>query len=89
VRLQFDLYHCQISEGDLTRSIERNIDIIAHVQIASVPERAEPSLGEVAYVNVLARLDSLGYTGYIGCEYSPVNDTLSSLCWAKRYLSQQ
>jgi 2-dehydrotetronate isomerase len=89
VKLQFDFYHRQISEGDLTHSIERNIDIIAHVQIASVPERAEPSLGEVAYANVLARLNALGYKGYIGCEYSPSRDTHSSLVWAEPYLSRQ
>jgi hydroxypyruvate isomerase len=86
VKLQFDLYHCQISEGDLFRSLERDIDLIAHVQIASVPERAEPSLGEIAYANVLGHLDALGYRGHVGCEYSPTSDTLSSLSWAAPYL---
>jgi hydroxypyruvate isomerase len=86
VKLQFDLYHCQISEGDLIRSVERNFDLIAHVQIAGVPERAEPNLGEIAYANVLGRLDSLGYGGYVGCEYSPAADTRSGLAWAAPYL---
>jgi 2-dehydrotetronate isomerase len=86
IKLQFDLYHCQISEGDLIRSLERDIDLIAHVQIASVPERAEPPLGEIAYANVLCRLDALGYRGYVGCEYSPASDTLSGLSWATPYL---
>jgi 2-dehydrotetronate isomerase len=86
VRLQFDIYHCQITEGDLIRSIERDIDFIAHVQIASVPERAEPTLGEVAYTNVLGRLDALGYRGYVGCEYTPVADTFVGLAWAAPYL---
>ena len=86
VKLQFDLYHCQISEGDLMRSVERNIDVIAHVQIAGVPQRAEPNLGEMAYASVLNRLDSLGYTGYVGCEYFPAADTRSGLAWAAPYL---
>jgi hydroxypyruvate isomerase len=89
VKLQFDLYHCQVSEGDLIRSIERNIDLIAHVQIAGVPERAEPNLGEIAYANVLGRLDSLGYKGYVGCEYSPAADTRSGLAWAMPYLDAE
>jgi len=89
VKLQLDLYHCQISQGDLIRSIERTFAQIAHVQIAGVPDRSEPSLGEVAYVNVLARLESLGYAGYVGCEYTPASDTLSGLSWATPYLQAE
>lgn len=88
VKLQIDLYHCQITEGDLIRNIERNFDIIGHVQIASIPERAEPTLGEVNYVNVLSSLDAAGYKGYIGCEYWPAADTLSGLGWTKPYLDE-
>jgi hydroxypyruvate isomerase len=89
VKLQFDLYHCQISGGDLIRSIERYIALIAHVQVAGVPERSEPSQGEIAYANVLARLDSLGFPGYIGCEYTPRSDTWTGLSWAAPYLQPQ
>jgi hydroxypyruvate isomerase len=89
VKLQLDLYHCQISEGDLIRSIERDIALIGHVQIASVPERAEPTRGEIAYANVLQRLDSVNYQGYVGCEYTPHVDTLSGLSWAMPYLTQK
>jgi hydroxypyruvate isomerase len=89
VKLQFDLYHCQISRGDLIRSIEYEIGLIAHVQIAGAPERSEPSRGEIAYANVLARLDLLGYPGYVGCEYTPASDTLSGLSWAVPYLRSQ
>ncbi len=88
VRLQLDLYHCQITEGDLIRSLERYIDLIAHVQIAGVPERTEPSRGEIAYSNVLAHLDLLGYRGWVGCEYTPAADTASGLVWAAPYLTQ-
>lgn len=86
VKLQLDLYHCQISQGDLIRAIERDIALIAHVQIAGVPDRSEPSGGEIAYANVFARLDSLGYAGYVGCEYAPAADTVSGLTWAAPYL---
>jgi hydroxypyruvate isomerase len=86
IRLQFDLYHCQITSGDLIRSLERDIDLIAHVQIASVPERAEPGLGEIAYANVLTKLDELGYSGFVGCEYSPRGSTIDGLAWAAPYL---
>jgi hydroxypyruvate isomerase len=86
VKLQLDLYHCQIAEGDLIRNIERHIDIIAHVQTASVPERAEPILGEINHANVMKRLDDIGYKGYVGCEYSPAAGTLPGLGWAEPYL---
>jgi len=86
VKLQLDLYHCQISQGDLIRSIERDFALIAHIQIAGVPERSEPSRGEIAFANVFARLESLGYSGYIGCEYTPASDTWSGLGWAMPYL---
>jgi hydroxypyruvate isomerase len=89
VRLQLDLYHCQINEGDLIRSIERDIGLIGHVQIAGVPERGEPDRGEIAYTNVLHRLGSVGYQGYVGCEYFPVADTREGLAWAHPYLSEQ
>jgi hydroxypyruvate isomerase len=89
VRLQFDLYHAQISGGDLIRSIERDIELIGHVQIAGVPDRAEPSLGEIAYGNVLERLDRLGYAGWIGCEYTPAAGTLDGLGWARPYLEAE
>jgi hydroxypyruvate isomerase len=89
VMLQFDLYHCQISEGDLIRSLERDISLIGHVQIASVPERAEPNLGEIAFANVLGRLDALGYMGHVGCEYFPAADTRGGLSWAAPYLEAE
>lgn len=87
VKLQVDLYHRQISEGDLIRSIERDLELIAHVQIAGVPERSEPSRGEIAHANVLPHLDALGYQGYVGCEYTPAAGTLRGLEWARPYLT--
>ncbi len=80
--LQMDFYHCQIMEGDLLRRLEANLSYIAHIQIAGVPERHEPDSGEVAYERLLPRLDSLGYAGWVGCEYRPRAGTWEGLAWA-------
>jgi hydroxypyruvate isomerase len=83
LRLQLDLYHCQIMEGDLTRRIERLFPLIEHVQIASVPERHEPDEGEIAYGPLFRLFDKLGYRGWIGCEYRPRAGTEEGLGWMK------
>jgi len=85
VRLQLDLYHCQIMEGDLASHIRRLLPRIAHIQIAGVPERHEPDRGEVNYVYLLELLDELAYDGWVGCEYRPANGTLAGLGWARRW----
>ncbi|MFP3490113.1 TIM barrel protein, partial [Staphylococcus sp. SIMBA_130] len=63
VGLQLDLYHAQITEGDLTRLVDASVDLTRHVQIAGVPDRHEPDTGEVAYEHLFAHLDKAGYTG--------------------------
>lgn len=85
VALQFDLYHCQITEGDLIRHMEALMPIIGHVQIADVPGRNEPGTGEINWANVLPRLDALGYQGWVGCEYRPAAGTVAGLTWRNRY----
>lgn len=84
-RLQMDLYHCQIVEGDLAARLRANIDRIGHVQLAGVPERDEPDHGEVHYPYLLGLLDELGYQGWVGCEYRPRETTLAGLGWARPY----
>ena len=86
VLLQYDCYHMQIMEGGLARTIEANLDAIAHIQIAGVPGRHEPDAAqEVNYADLLDRLDRLGYTGWVGCEYDPRAGTVEGLGWARRY----
>ncbi|SDB80423.1 hydroxypyruvate isomerase [Raineyella antarctica] len=85
VRLQLDLYHAQITDGDVTRLIRRTVDRVGHVQIASVPERHEPDTGELNYPYVLAALDDAGYTGWVGCEYNPAAGTEAGLGWLDAY----
>ncbi|MFQ5566269.1 MAG: 2-oxo-tetronate isomerase [Paracoccaceae bacterium] len=79
--LQFDLYHAQISEGDLTRRLEALMPRIVHVQVAGVPERHEPDTGEVDFAHLFGVLDRLGYAGFVGCEYRPAGRTEDGLGW--------
>jgi len=85
-RLQYDVFHMQIVEGDLATTIERLLPRIGHMQIADVPDRHEPGTGEVNFPWLLAHIDRVGYAGWIGCEYNPAGDTLAGLAWAKPYL---
>ena len=86
VGLQYDLYHVQIMEGRLAETIEANLDVIRHVQIAGVPGRHEPDADqEVQYPFLLDRLDALGYGGWVGCEYRPRGETRAGLAWAAAY----
>jgi hydroxypyruvate isomerase len=84
--LQLDLYHTQITEGDLERKIRSLAGRFAHVQIAGNPHRNEPDTGEVDYAYLLDLLDETGYAGRIGCEYRPRAGTLAGLGWTERYL---
>ncbi len=87
LRVQFDCYHCQIVEGDLAVKLRRDMAGIGHIQIAGVPDRHEPDLGELNYPYLLALIDSLGYTGWVGCEYRPQGATSAGLAWARPYLA--
>ena len=93
VKVQMDLYHCQIVEGDLAMKVRQYLPTgnVGHFQIAGVPERHEPDVGEVNYTYLFKLLDSLGYDGWIGCEYRPargtaVHATSDGLGWLKPWL---
>ena len=83
--LQFDIYHCQITEGDITKRMEHHLPIIAHMQLADVPARNEPGTGEIGWPYVFSRVDALAYQGWIGCEYRPAGDTVAGLSWRKTF----
>lgn len=85
LQVQLDLYHCQITEGDLAMKLKRDIAGIGHMQIAGVPERHEPDIGEVNYSYLFGLIDALGYDGWIGCEYRPRAGTSEGLNWFKTY----
>jgi hydroxypyruvate isomerase len=83
LKVQFDCYHCQIVEGDLAVKLRRDMGGIGHIQIAGVPDRHEPDLGELNYPYLFALIDELGYDGWIGCEYRPRGDTSAGLQWLR------
>lgn len=84
--LQYDVYHMQIMEGNLTETIRKYINQIGHIQIADVPGRHEPGTGEINYTNLFRFIDEAGYNGFIGCEYRPFTKTEEGLGWIKPYL---
>jgi 2-dehydrotetronate isomerase len=85
LKVQFDCYHCQIVEGDLATKLKRDMHGIGHIQIAGVPERHEPDIGELNYPYLFDLIDSLGYEGWIGCEYRPRAGTSAGLGWLAPY----
>ena len=84
--LQYDIYHMQVMEGDLARTIESRLALIPHMQLADNPGRNEPGTGEINYPFLLAHIDRIGYQGWIGCEYKPLRTTEAGLGWARDYL---
>jgi 2-dehydrotetronate isomerase len=85
LKLQFDIYHCQIIHGDVTMRLREMMPIIGHIQIASIPSRNEPDGEELNYPFLFAELDRLGYGGFVGCEYNPRGKTTEGLAWFKPY----
>jgi hydroxypyruvate isomerase len=85
LKLQFDIYHCQIIHGDVTMRLREMMPIIGHMQIASIPSRHEPDGEELNYPFVFAEIDRLGYGGFVGCEYNPRGKTIDGLAWFKPY----
>jgi hydroxypyruvate isomerase len=87
VALQYDAYHMQRMEGNLTATLRAHIGRIGHVQIADSPGRGEPGTGEIRFEYVLGELDRLGYEGWVGLEYRPsTGSTEQSLVWLPREL---
>ena len=85
--LQYDIYHMQIMEGDLARTMEANLKLINHIQLADNPGRNEPGTGEINYRFLFEHLDRIGYQGWVGCEYKPARDTESGLGWLDAHTS--
>ncbi|MBT4409342.1 MAG: TIM barrel protein [Bacteroidetes bacterium] len=79
VKLNWDLYHMQITEGDLCGHIREGIDQIAYLQLADHPGRHEPGTGEINYKKVLEEAAKLGYSGYVGLECTPQENEKKAL----------
>ncbi|MFP8778860.1 hydroxypyruvate isomerase family protein [Hydrogenophaga sp. RWCD_12] len=71
--LQYDIYHAQRMEGELAGHLQRWLPLIAHIQIADNPGRAEPGTGEIRYAFLFDWLERIGYQGHVGCEYFPAD----------------
>jgi hydroxypyruvate isomerase len=84
LKMMFDMYHVQISEGDVPKRLARHWRHVGHMQIASVPARGEPDEGELDYRAVLRATDELDWSGWIGCEYRPRGRTEAGLSWRER-----
>jgi hydroxypyruvate isomerase len=87
--LQFDLYHTQVTEGDLVPRMRALLPYIAHMQVADTPGRHEPGTGEINWPFVFAAIDDAGYRGWIGCEYRPKGETEAGLGWLAPYRSME
>uniref|UniRef100_A0A6I8N983 Putative hydroxypyruvate isomerase n=1 Tax=Ornithorhynchus anatinus TaxID=9258 RepID=A0A6I8N983_ORNAN len=86
LQLQMDVFHWQIMDGNLTGNLREFLPLIGHIQIAQVPGRHEPdSPGELNFPYLFQLLEDEGYKGYVGCEYSPLGDTLEGLGWLHSY----
>ncbi len=79
--IQYDIYHMQVMEGDIARTLQKHLARIAHVQLADNPGRNEPGTGEINYPFLFRHLDQIGYRGWIGCEYKPKTTTVEGLGW--------
>jgi hydroxypyruvate isomerase len=88
LKVQFDCYHCQIVEGDVAVKLKRDIAGIGHIQVAGVPERHEPDVGEVHYPYLFDVMQQIGYQGWIGCEYIPAAGTSQGLGWLRKLAAQ-
>ncbi|MGV0959388.1 MAG: hydroxypyruvate isomerase [Limnohabitans sp.] len=87
--LQYDIYHAQRMEGELSATLQKHLPRIAHVQIADNPGRHEPGTGEIDYRHLFRWLDAIGYSGWVGCEYKPRNTqpagTEAGLGWLREH----
>lgn len=83
---QYDIYHMQRMEGDLSATIQNQLSSIGHLQLADNPGRNEPGSGEINYDFLLGFIDKLGYEGWIGAEYIPAGHTEKGLDWVKQYI---
>ncbi len=79
--IQYDIYHMQVMEGDIARTVQKHLPRIAHIQLADNPGRNEPGTGEINYPFLFRHLDTIGYRGWVGCEYKPRTTTVDGLGW--------
>jgi len=79
LRMNLDLYHAQIGEGNLIQLVQRALPVVGEIQVADVPGRCEPGTGEINYPAVAAALNRLGYDGVVALEAFASGDSLEAL----------
>jgi len=91
LKVQFDLYHCQIVEGDVAMKLRQYLPTgrVGHIQVAGVPDRHEPDQGELNTAYLFELLDALGWRGFVGAEYRPRAGTRAGLGWFARWKAFQ
>ena len=89
LRVQYDIYHAQRMEGELGNTLSKHLARIGHIQLADNPGRGEPGTGEINYPWLFRHIDSIGYEGWIGCEYKPRTDTVDGLGWRQALAPQK
>lgn len=85
VLMQYDVYHAQREEGDLMATLRKHITRIGHIQVADNPGRHQPGTGEINYPFIFQEIDALGYQGFIGLEYVPEPNSITSLKWIAEF----
>lgn len=86
VKLLFDVYHQQVTEGNVTANLTGHLDHVSYVHITDVPGRHEPGTGELNYENVLGALTDAGYDGTVGCEFVPSGDDRAAVERCRAFL---
>ncbi|WP_431687766.1 hydroxypyruvate isomerase [Hahella sp. NBU794] len=81
IKYQYDIYHMQVMEGDLVRTIKRHLANIGHIQFADNPGRHQPGTGEINFAYIFSQLDEMGYQGWVSAEYIPLGNTRDTLGW--------
>ncbi|HBC8986880.1 TPA: hydroxypyruvate isomerase [Escherichia coli] len=85
LKIQYDIYHMQRMEGELTNTMTQWADKIGHLQIADNPHRGEPGTGEINYEYLFTVIENSDYNGWVGCEYKPQTTTEAGLRWMDPY----
>ncbi len=88
LKMQMDLYHIQVMEGDIATKLREYAPQCGHIQIAGAPGRNEPDRGEIRYEYLFKLLDDIGYQGWVGCEYRPAGNTVEGLAWFDKWRSR-
>ena len=81
LKLQFDIYHRHVSEGNVLDALTEFAPLIGHIQFADAPGRRQPGTGVINYSDIFKKIDKVGYSGWVGAEYIPTHSTADSLVW--------